>query len=285
MQVESIFDPATYTITYIVFDEKTKEAAIIDSVLDFDPIESSIAQTNINKAIKILNDNSLELKYIIDTHAHADHLTGAFILKQKYPNAKTVIGENIKLVQKTFKPVFNLKDLKVEGEQFDILLKEGESINIGDIKLEAIFTPGHTPACTSFFTGDAVFTGDSLFMPDFGTGRCDFPAGSADDLYNSIHEKLYKLPEDTVVYVGHDYGTGGRDFAWKTTIKESKEKNIQLKVGTPKKEFVEFRTKRDATLKEPKLIYQSIQVNIDAGKLPTQEDNGTSYLKMPLKMK
>ena len=186
------------------------------------------------------------------------------------------------MIQETFKPVFNLTDLKTDGSQFDILLNEKENLKLGNLELKTIFTPGHTPACCSFLIEDVVFTGDALFMPDFGTGRCDFPEGSADILYTSIHEKLYSLPDTTKVYVGHDYQPGGRDMKFMTTIGESKKSNIQLKALTTRNEYVEFRTTRDEKLKAPKLLLQSVQVNIDAGRLPQKDSNGVSYLKIPL---
>jgi glyoxylase-like metal-dependent hydrolase (beta-lactamase superfamily II) len=282
MQIKTIFDTATNTLTHIAHDQNTKDAFVVDAVLDFDPQSSTITYDNIDKVDEFIQANRLNLIYIIDTHAHADHLSAAHELKKRYPNAKTAIGREITKVQSTFKSVFNMEDLKTDGSQFDLLLTHGQVLKVGELTLKMISTPGHTPACTSILVDDVLFSGDSLFMPDFGTGRCDFPAGSAQDLYTSIHDKLYCLPDDTRVFVGHDYGTGGREIKWETSIGESKRSNIQLKAETPRDEFVKFRTDRDQTLKEPKLIYQSIQVNVNAGKLPDAESNEISYLKIPL---
>jgi glyoxylase-like metal-dependent hydrolase (beta-lactamase superfamily II) len=282
MHIETIFDPQTFTLTYIVHDEFSKDAFVVDPVLDFDPQSSTLSHENIDKVDKYIQENKLNLIYIIDTHAHADHLSASHELKKKYPESKTVIGENITKVQTTFKGVFNLNNLEQDGSQFDILTSDQEELPFGKTSIKMISTPGHTPACISLLLDDNLFSGDSLFMPDFGTGRCDFPAGSADDLYTSVHEKLYSLPDNTKVFVGHDYGTGGREIQWETTIGESKKHNIQLKDKTTREEFVKFRTERDATLKEPKLIFQSIQVNINAGELPKAESNEVSYLKIPL---
>lgn len=285
MKIETIFDPNTFTLTHIGYDSESKDCFVIDPVLDFDPQSSNISFESLDKVEKFIRENGLKLLYIIETHAHADHLSAASFLKRRFPKSKTAIGQNIKIVQETFKDIFNLDSLSTDGSQFDKLIKDGEIIQIGSLQLKAIFTPGHTPACTCFLADNILFSGDSLFMPDFGTGRCDFPAGSAQDLYTSIHDKLYTLPDETKVYVGHDYGTGGREIEWQTTIGLSKKNNVQLKEKTTREEFVDFRSKRDATLKEPKLIYQSIQVNIDAGNLPKAQSNGQSYLKTPLFIK
>jgi glyoxylase-like metal-dependent hydrolase (beta-lactamase superfamily II) len=286
MKIEAQFDIETFTMTYIVFDEKNGgEAIIIDPVLNYEPQSSSINYSSINKADDFLKQNNLTLKYILETHAHADHISGSQELKMRYPNSVLAINENITKVQGSFKPIFNLKDLKTDGSQFDLLLTDGQILKFGAMELKVIFTPGHTPACTSFLVEDNLFVGDAIFMPDFGTGRCDFPAGSADDLYTSVHEKIYKLPDETKLFVGHDYQPGGRDLEYMTTISQSKESNIQLKAHTTREQYVEFRTTRDATLNTPKLLLPSIQVNIDAGKLPTEDDNGTAYLRLPISIK
>jgi glyoxylase-like metal-dependent hydrolase (beta-lactamase superfamily II) len=283
MKIQTFFDAATYTLTYIVYDEKSKDAIVIDPVLDYDPHASKISFESNNKVEKFVKDNNLNLIYALETHAHADHLSGSPDLKKRFPKLKVGISQNITQVQEVFKGVFNFKDLKTDGSQFDFLLKNNEAFKAGSLEVKVIETPGHTPACTSFLIGDAVFTGDALFMPDYGTGRCDFPAGSAENLYHSIHEKLYNLPDNTRVFVGHDYQPEGREVAWETSIGESKEKNIQLKESTRKEDFVTMRTSRDATLKAPRLLLQSVQVNINAGEFPEKEDNGKSYLKMPIK--
>ena len=282
MKIISFFDQATNTFTYIVHDESTLDAIIIDPVLNYDPASSKISFEGVNLLEQYTNEHKLKVHYIIETHAHADHLSSSQILKERFPESKSAIHENIKIVQETFKPIFNMSDLKIDGSQFDILIKDGDILKAGTLEMKAIHTPGHTPACTSFLIEDHLFTGDALFMPDFGTGRCDFPAGSATDLYETIHDKLYALPEKTKVYVGHDYGHNGREIKFQTTIGESKKHNIQLKAGTNREEFIKWRNERDATLGTPKLLLQSVQVNIDAGRLPKAEDNGTSYLKMPI---
>lgn len=283
LSLETFFDKNTYTLTYVVYDENSNDAIIIDPVLDYDQAASKVSDQSIKKIQEFLSNKNLNVHYILETHAHADHLTGAAELKKRIPNAKIGIGKNITKVQNVFSKVFNLKDFNTNGIQFDILLNEDEILKAGTIEIVTIFTPGHTPACSSYLIDDMVFTGDALFMPDFGTGRCDFPAGSAKDLYHSIHEKLYKLPDETRVFTGHDYQPNGRELKYESTIKESKLSNIQLKESTTEAEYVEFRTKRDATLSAPKLLLPSIQVNIDAGHLPQVEDNGARYLKIPIK--
>lgn len=281
MQIHTLYDPATFTLTYVVYDENTKDAIVIDPVLDYDPQSSKISTENIEKLVDFVKKNNLNLHAGLETHAHADHLSGSIELKKFFPDLKIVIGKDIQKVQEVFKDIFNFKNLQTNGSQFDKLVKDGETFNFGSIHIETIATPGHTPACVTYKIDDAVFTGDALFMPDYGTGRCDFPAGSASDLYDSI-QKLYALDDKTRVFVGHDYQPGGRELAFETTIAQSKEQNIQLSANTTKDEFVSFRTKRDATLNAPRLLFQSVQVNINAGKLPAIEDNGLSYLKMPV---
>lgn len=282
MEVKTLFDSATFTLTYIVYDEETKDGIIIDSVLNYNPNSGKITTRSIDEAMEFINSENINIHYILETHAHADHLTGSQKLKELMPNAKIGIGAKIKVVQETFKDFFNLKDLETDGSQFDILLEDGQEINAGSLTLKVLSTPGHTPACLSFLIGDKVFTGDALFMPDFGTGRCDFPAGSAEDLYDSVTEKLYTLPDSTQVFVGHDYMIGGRALKYMTTIGDSKAENIQLQGDTSKEDFIEFRTTRDKKLEAPRLLLPSIQVNILAGNRPEPEDNGTSYLKLPI---
>lgn len=283
MKVETFFDKATYTLTYVVYDSNTKDSIIIDSVLDYDPGSSKTSMVSVDKVYNFIKENDLKVHLIMETHAHADHLSGAPELKKRFPSAKTAISEKITLVQSTFSKIFNFKGFKNDGSQFDVLLKDGQIVEAGNIKIKIIATPGHTPACTSFLINDMVFTGDSLFMPDFGTGRCDFPAGDAGVMYDSIKNKLYTLPDSTKVYTGHDYQPGGRELKFQSTIGEEKEKNIHLKKDTTKEAYVDFRTARDKTLAAPNLLLQSVQVNINAGHFPSQEDNGVSYLKMPIK--
>lgn len=284
MKIIHLFDEETFTLTYIVYDETSKDAVIIDPVLDFDPAGGAITTTSFEKLLRKVKESGANVKMILETHAHADHLSSSQILKKQFPDAVLAIGENIRIVQKTFKSLFNLGDgFKTDGSQFDRLLKDGETVSAGSLQFKVIFTPGHTPACSSYVFGHAVFTGDTLFMPDYGTGRCDFPAGCAQDMYHSIHEKLYHLPEQTEVYVGHDYLPDGRSLAFMSTIKEEKEKNIQLKQSTTEDEFVKMRQSRDKTLSAPRLLFPSVQVNISAGELPEAEDNGKIYLKIPVK--
>ena len=283
MKVETFFDKATFTLTYIVYDSKTKDSILIDPVLDYDSGSSKVSTVSVEKASNFIKENGLKLHFIMETHAHADHLSGAQELKKKFPDAKLAIGEKITIVQNTFSKAFNFKNFKSDGSQFDVLLKDGDFVEAGSIKLKVIATPGHTPACTSFLIEDMIFTGDSLFMPDSGTGRCDFPAGDASIMYDSITNKLYKLPDTTKVFTGHDYQPGGRDLMYQSTIGEEKEKNIHLKKNTDRDAYIEFRTNRDKILAAPGLLLQSIQVNINAGNFPPKEDNGASYLKIPIK--
>lgn len=286
MIIKNFYDEPTNTLTYLAYDDDSKDAIIVDPVLDYDPKASKANYSSAEELLNFINQSKLKVHYIFETHAHADHLTSAQYLKEKLPNAITAIHENIILVQETFKEVFNFNEaFDTEGEVFDQLLKDGEKLEAGSLKIEVIHTPGHTPACVSYLVNNkALFTGDALFMPDFGTGRCDFPKGSADDLYTSIHEKLYRLPDNIEVYVGHDYQPGGRDLKFKTTIGEEKSNNIQLRTETSRDEFVSFRNGRDKNLEAPKLLLPSIQVNAQNGIFPKADNNGVSYLKIPIKV-
>jgi glyoxylase-like metal-dependent hydrolase (beta-lactamase superfamily II) len=285
VEVKSLYDQATATITYVVFDKNTRDAVVIDTVLDYDPGSSRVSMESLDKLENLLKSEKLNVHFSLETHAHADHLTGAQELKKRFPHIKIAIGEKITDVQGVFKKVYNLPDQFIpNGSQFDHLLKEGEKLQAGSITVEVMFTPGHTPACASYLIGDAVFTGDALFMPDTGTGRCDFPSGSAEMLYHSISSKLFKLPDATRVFVGHDYKADGtREAQWESTIGQEKAQNIQLTAETTKEEYVKMRTTRDATLAAPRLLLPSLQVNIDAGRMPEPENNGTSYLKIPIR--
>lgn len=283
MEIKPFYDARTFTVTYVVHDPASHDAVIIDPVLDYDPAASKVWRESVDLVLEYAREMELNVHYILETHAHADHLSGSQLLKKTYPQAKVAIGERIKVVQETFKGVFALGDeFSTDGSQFDVLLKDGDTVRAGNLTFDVIFTPGHTPACACYKFGDAVFTGDAIFMPDMGTGRCDFPAGSAKDLYNSIHNKLYALPDETRIFVGHDYQPGGRQVAWETTVGDEKRNNIQLKAQTSEAEFVEFRSARDKQLAAPKLLFQSVQFNIDAGLLPLPNKNGRRYLKMPL---
>jgi len=281
MKIKGFFDEATNTVTYVVFDSDTRDAVIIDPVLDFDPVWIDVHETGLNKVVAFVRANDLKVHYVLDTHAHADHMSGFQKLASEL-GAKIGIGANIGQVQAVFRDLLDLGDgFKTDGSQWDVLVKEGQPLKAGSLTLEGIETPGHTPACMTYKIRDAVFVGDSMFMPDFGTGRCDFPGGSAEQLFDSI-QKLYALPDETRVFVGHDYGPGGRDIAWETTIGDAKRDNIQVKADTPKEDFVKWRAARDATLEPPRLIFPSLQVNANAGKLPAPHGNGRSYLNLPL---
>ncbi len=282
-QIKEFFDKNTWTLTYIVWDEATRDAVLIDPVMDYDSAASKTSEDSAQVHIEFLRSKNLNLHFILETHAHADHLSGSQIIKREFPNAKIAIGERITDVQKIFKDFFGLADeFKTDGSQFDRLLKDGEEFSAGSIQIKTIFTPGHTPACVSYLIEGNVFVGDALFMPDYGTGRCDFPAGSASDLYHSIHDRLYSLPEDTKVYTGHDYLPNGRSLRFVATIAQEKKENIQLRAETTQEEFVRFRTSRDQTLSAPKLLLPSVQINIDAGHLPKPLRNGKRFLRIPI---
>lgn len=284
MQVKEFFDKDTYTLTYVVFDEQSKDALIIDPVLNYDAGGSITSDDSIQMITEFCKSHHLNVHLLMETHAHADHISGAHKLKMDFFNkAQIVIGADIVQVQEIFKDVFHFSETFVaDGSQFDRLVHDGDTLNAGSLNVRVISTPGHTPACVSYVIGDAVFTGDAIFMPDYGTGRCDFPAGSATKLYDSISRKLFQLPDETRVFVGHDYQPGGRSLQWETTIAEQKKSNKQLTASTSEAEFVKFRTDRDKTLSAPRLLYQSIQINIAAGKLPAQDSGGRAFLKIPL---
>lgn len=282
-QIKTFFDKSTWTLTYVLWDEKTHDAIVIDPVLDYDQATSKTSEHSAKLVIDFLREKQLTLHFILETHAHADHLSGSQIIKREFPHAQIAIGEKITKVQEIFKEVFGLpEDFKTDGSQFDRLLKDGEEFSAGSIHIKTLFTPGHTPACASYLIDDHVFVGDALFMPDYGTGRCDFPAGSATQLYHSVHGRLYELPENTKVYTGHDYMPNGRPLKFTATIAEEKKENIQLKAETSLDDFVRFRTDRDQTLAAPKLLLPSVQVNIDAGHLPEPAKNGKRYLRIPV---
>jgi glyoxylase-like metal-dependent hydrolase (beta-lactamase superfamily II) len=284
MQVEAFFDRRTSTLTYVVHDLETKDAVIIDPVLDYDPVGVRVFHDSADAIVAFVREHGLTVRGVLDTHAHADHLSGMHVLKERL-GAPTAIGAHITAVQAYFAGVFDKGPaFRTDGSQFDRLLRDGEVVDFGSLRIEAIHTPGHTPACMTYRIKDAIFTGDAMFMPDFGTGRCDFPKGSAHDLYDSI-QRLYELPDHTRVFVGHDYQPGGRELRYETTIGEQKRTNKQLKANTTREEFVRFRKERDATLSLPTLLFQSVQVNIEAGRLP--DPTGPvelRYLKLPLNL-
>ncbi|MEL6344918.1 MAG: MBL fold metallo-hydrolase [Myxococcota bacterium] len=281
MNIHPFYDPATYTLTYVVFDPETRDAVVIDPVLDFDPLRVAVETRSNDAVVRFIREQGLTVHYMLETHAHADHLSGSQGLKHEI-GGKVAIGEQITAVQEVFKGVFHLPDsFATDGSQFDHLIEDGEVLEAGALTIKALHTPGHTPACMSYLIDDAVFTGDALFMPDFGTGRCDFPRGSAEDLYDSI-QKLYALPDETRVFVGHDYQPGGRALAFETTIGASRDHNVQLRGDTGREDFIAFRTARDEKLRPPRLIFQSVQVNINAGAIPTTDENGRKYLTLPI---
>ena len=278
--VETFFDPDTFTLTHLVADVESGMCAIIDPVLDFDPKSGRTSTSNADNLISSIQERGLTLDWILETHVHADHLTGAHYIKGKL-GGRIGIGGNVGLVQKTFKDVFNLTNLAPDGRQFDHLFMDGESISVGDFTGKAIYTPGHTPACITYVFGDAAFIGDTFFAPDFGTARCDFPGGDADVLHRSLMSIL-SLPDETRLFLCHDYLPGGRELLTHTTVAEQREKNVHLANATDANSFAKMRRERDSTLDMPALLLPSVQVNIRAGELPEQEDNGTRYLKLPL---
>lgn len=286
MRVQDFFDKETYTLTYVVYDENSRDGVIVDPVLDFEPASGMVWTQSIQSVIAFVKAMQLNIHLILETHAHADHLSGSQELKRFFPEARVAIGENITAVQSLFKKLYNLApSFPTNGEQFDRLLRDRETIQAGTLSFEVINTPGHTPACTSFRFDDKIFTGDALFMPDSGTGRCDFPGGSAEALYQSVTRKIYTLPGETQVYTGHDYQPDGRPLKFMTTVEESRKNNFQLNATTSQEDFVRFRKQRDDQLKAPRLLHPSVQVNIAAGHLPEPEGNGMSYLKIPLRMR
>ena len=280
-QVHGIFDPATWTVTYVVYEKPGSACAIIDSVLDYDPKSGRTSHASADKAIAFIKANDLKLEWILETHAHADHLSAAPYLKQQV-GGKTGIGDQITGVQKVFKGIFNMESsFKLDGSQFDHLFADGETIHIGNISGHTLFVPGHTPACVAYRFGDAVFVGDTMFMPDVGTARCDFPGGDAKTLYASTR-KILSLPSATRLFMCHDYPPNDRPVVFETTVAEQRAKNIHVHDGISEAEFVDMRSKRDATLEMPVLILPAVQINIRAGELPPKEDNGISYAKIPL---
>ncbi len=286
IQIKEFFDKATFTLTYVVWDPATHDAVIIDPVLDYDPGGSKVSEESVTNVASFVDINKLNLHYILETHAHADHLSGSQYLKTKYPKAKLAIGARITEVQKVFKEFFDLSDnFATDGSQFDTLFADREKFSAGSLSFEVIYTPGHTPACASYKIEDAVFTGDALFMPDYGVGRCDFPAGSAEVLFESVTKRLYSLPDATRVFTCHDYLPSGRPLRFESTIGEEKRSNIHINAETSKDAFVKFRSERDKTLAAPKLLLPSVQINIDAGRLPKPHRNGKSYLTIPISRK
>lgn len=280
-EVHGIVDPATCTITYVVYEKEGSACAIIDSVLDYDPKSGRTRTDSADKVIAFVTEKALKVEWILETHAHADHMTAAPYLKHKL-GGKIAIGDHITTVQRVFKGVFNLEPaFATDGSQFDRLLKEDEVFAIGGLSGQVMFVPGHTPACVAYRIGDAVFVGDTMFMPDVGTARCDFPGGDAKALYRSIR-KLLSLPPETRLFMCHDYPPNERAIRFESTVDEQRRANIHVNDGVTEAAFVEMRTKRDATLEMPVLILPSVQVNIRAGEMPPKEANGVAYLKIPV---
>ncbi len=281
-KIKSFFDEATFTATHVVWDPETAKAAIVDSVMDYDPKSGRTGTASADAVIAFVKAEKLTVEWILETHVHADHLTAAPYLKQEV-GGTVAIGAAIDKVQGVFKKVFHAEEsFATDGRQFDRLFKDGETFAIGGMEAKVIHTPGHTPACATYIVGDAAFVGDTLFMPDFGTARCDFPGGDARQLYQSIH-KILALPPETRLFLCHDYKAPGRDaYAWETTVAEEKANNIHVHDGISEDEFVAMRSARDKKLEMPVLILPSVQVNMRAGDMPPPEDNGVSYLKIPV---
>jgi len=282
--VKTFFDEPTFTASHVVSDPATRKAAIIDSVLDFDPASGRTSTKSADEISAYVKENGFSAEWILETHVHADHLSAAPYLKEKL-GGKIGIGSNIKIVQKTFGDIFNAEaEFKRDGSQFDALFDDGARFKIGLIDARVIHTPGHTPACVTYVIGDAAFVGDTLFMPDYGTARCDFPGGDAATLYKSI-QKIFALPDHTRLFMCHDYKAPGREeYAFETTVKDERDWNVHVGRGVSEADFVRMRTARDRTLAMPRLILPSVQINMRAGDLPPPDSNGVRYLKLPLNM-
>jgi glyoxylase-like metal-dependent hydrolase (beta-lactamase superfamily II) len=282
-KIEAFFDEATHTVSYLVADPQTRRAAVVDPVLDYDHASGKAATKSADVILQGAERDGLTIDWVLETHAHADHLSGAPYIKLK-TGAKVGIGEHIREVQKIFRPVFNATDVSGDGSEFDHLFADGETFTIGELEVEVIHVPGHTPADIAYKIGDAVFVGDTLFMPDFGTARADFPGGDARTLYRSI-KKLLALSPQTRLFMCHDYKAPGRDeYAWETTVAAQRFENAHVKDGVSEDDFVAMREARDATLAAPELLMPSIQVNMRAGRLPPPDANGVQYLKIPVKL-
>jgi glyoxylase-like metal-dependent hydrolase (beta-lactamase superfamily II) len=281
--IEAFFDEPTFTVSYLVGDPASRQAVVIDPVLDFDPASGKADARSVQRILDAAEAGGWRIAWVLETHAHADHLSAAPYIKAK-TGAAIGIGENIRAVQEIFRPVFNATDLRTDGSDFDRLLAAGERLQVGEMEIEVLHTPGHTPADVSYHVGDAVFTGDTLFMPDYGTARADFPGGDARQLYRSIR-RLLALPRATRLFLCHDYKAPGRDdYAWETTVGEQRDRSVHVRDGVSEDEFVALREARDAGLAAPRLLLPSIQVNIRAGRFPPAEDNGVRYLRIPVKL-
>lgn len=280
--IQAFFDEPTFTITYLVGDPATRRAAVIDPVLDYDPASGKTSTGSVDAVLAAAREGGWSITHVLETHAHADHLSAAQRIKAA-TGAKVGIGARIGLVQTTFAKLFNTPDVSDNGAEFDLLFADGERIAVGELEFEVLHTPGHTPACVSYRVGDAVFVGDTLFMPDYGTARTDFPGGDAAALYRSIR-RILSLPPETRLFMCHDYKAPGRDiYAWETTVAEERARNIHISDAVSEGDFVAMRQGRDKDLAPPRLLLPSVQVNIRAGHLPPAEDNGMRYLKIPLR--
>lgn len=283
-EITAFFDEPTNTVSYLVADPVTRAAAVIDPVFDYDHPSGTVDTRAIEHILKVAGERGYTIQWTLETHAHADHLSASPFVKAK-TGARIGIGEHIKDVQRIFRPVFNATDLRTDGSDFDHLFSDGEIFHIGELKVEVLYVPGHTPADIAYRIGDAVFVGDTLFMPDYGTARADFPGGDARQLYRSIR-KLLELPGQTRLFLCHDYKAPGRDvYAWETTVEEERRNNVHVREGVSEDDFVAMRMRRDETLSMPRLLLPSIQVNIRAGKFPPAEANGVRYLSIPVKLK
>lgn len=284
LDVAVFFEKDTSTLSYVVYDSQSLDAVIVDPVLDYDPAGCVVAEKTVRLLCDFIQEKKLNLRMILETHAHADHLSAAQVLKRQFPAAMVTIGNRIREVQKLFSGIYGIESwFTADGHQFDRLVADGERFRVGAMEFQAMQTPGHTPACSTWvLNGCAAFTGDSMFIPDSGTGRCDFPGGSARDLYDSIAKKIYQLPDEMRLFVGHDYQPGGRPLRWETTVAEAKASNIQLKADTTREQYIEFRTARDKTLSAPRLLHPSVQVNINGGQIPPADEQGRCFFKMPL---
>lgn len=283
-EIRAFFDEPTNTVSYLVWDPATKRAVAIDPVLDFDPAAGTVDDGSVEELLAAARTEGVAIEWVLETHVHADHLSGAPLIKQ-LTGAKVAIGENVRDVQTIFRPIFGAEDVKPDGGDFDLLLKDGDKLEVGGLAIEVINTPGHTPACVSYRIGDAVFVGDTLFMPDYGTARTDFPGGCARQLYRSI-QRILSLPPETRLYMCHDYKAPGRDqFAWETTVEEERKNNRHVHDGVSEDEFVAMRQERDRTLSTPRLLIPSIQVNMRAGRFPPADEHGVRYLRVPVTLK
>lgn len=282
--VQTYFEPITSTLTYIVYDESSRNCVVIDPVWNLEYASGKLSSESVNQVLEFCKTKELEVRAVLETHIHADHVTGAQLVKEKYPQALVCIGSKIADVQKYWHKIYDLPtEVPTDGRQFDKLLNDGESIEFGNIAVKVLHTSGHTPACATYVIGEDAFVGDAIFMPDSGTGRCDFPGGDAHQLFRSVSSKIFSLPENTRLHVGHDYQPGGRELRSNCTVKEQKTGNIHIRTQTTEAEFVKFRTERDKTLSAPKLLLPSLQVNLNGGMIPLKNSKGEPYLRIPLK--